>query len=176
MFCLKLRKAKSTLQNTHSAFEAQDDESEKEEEVVVKRQKLDCELTGEQKGKKLKEEGIILAENNRFWQAIDKWNQALTLLPNDETIYEMKAQSLMELNEIFPAVEAALKSVQLKCNWFVAYQTYGRALLNVGEIEKAVKSFCRAIHLNPEDGEVRQDLEHSLTLLSMRKQREREHQ
>lgn len=40
----------------------------------------------------------------------------------------------MELNEVFPAVQAAEKAVGLDPTWSVARQTLGRAQLGLGEV------------------------------------------
>lgn len=86
----------------------------------------------------------------------------------------------MELGEVFPAVEAAEKAVKLDPTWAVARQTLGRAQLGFGEVElvfslekvcltvtiasllytclQALKSFQKALHLDPSNLEVRQTL------------------
>ena len=43
----------------------------------------------------------------------------------------------MELEEIFPAVEAAKKAVHLRPDWPQGRQTLGRSLLNVGQLYPA---------------------------------------
>ena len=40
----------------------------------------------------------------------------------------------MELCEVFPAVQAAKKCVELSPLWWVAHQTLGRAFLGMGEV------------------------------------------
>ena len=47
----------------------------------------------------------------------------------------MFSQALLELNELFPAVEAAEEAVHLEPTWPVAWQTLGRAQIGLGEIE-----------------------------------------
>ena len=44
-------------------------------------------------------------------------------------------QVLLELGELFPAVESAEKAVSLDVTWAVARQMLGRAQLGLGEIE-----------------------------------------
>ena len=70
----------------------------------------------------------------RYWEAISRWDQALEITPLNEKLYEMKSQVLMELGEIHPALESAEKSAKIKPIWAEAFQTLGRAQLNVGEI------------------------------------------
>lgn len=40
----------------------------------------------------------------------------------------------MALGEVFPAVQVAEKTVNIAPTWWVAHQTLGRALVNVGEV------------------------------------------
>ncbi|XP_071811305.1 tetratricopeptide repeat protein 33-like isoform X2 [Apostichopus japonicus] len=109
------------------------------------------------KSERLVKEGVILAEAERYWEAIKKWDEALQLTPGKSSIYEMKAQALMELSEVFPAVQAAEKTVTLNPLWWTAHQTLARAQLGLGEVEMAKKSISRAIHINPAEMELWED-------------------
>ena len=46
----------------------------------------------------------------------------------------MLYQVLQELQEVFPAVESAMKATQYEPNWSTAWQTLGRAQLGLGEV------------------------------------------
>ncbi|ELT88252.1 hypothetical protein CAPTEDRAFT_154287 [Capitella teleta] len=122
------------------------------------------------KAHRLTSEGTVLAEAERFWEAITKWDEALQWNPKDGKVYEMKAQAYMQLSEVYPAVSAANKSVELAPLWWVSHQTLGRALLGLGEVQLAARSFCRAVHLAPDEVEV---LEEDLPwVLSLKQQQE----
>lgn len=41
---------------------------------------------------RLQDEGALLAENERYWEAIKYWNEALQLTPESAILQEMKAQ------------------------------------------------------------------------------------
>ncbi|XP_048875173.1 tetratricopeptide repeat protein 33 isoform X2 [Brienomyrus brachyistius] len=101
------------------------------------------------KSQRLKEEGSLLADEGRHWEAIKRWEEAIQLTPEDATLYEMKSQVLSHLQEVFPAVSAAEMSVKLRPLWWEAWQTLGRAQLNLGEVDLAVRSFQVAIHMCP---------------------------
>ncbi|XP_066505621.1 tetratricopeptide repeat protein 33 [Hoplias malabaricus] len=101
------------------------------------------------KSKRLKEEGSVLAEQGRHWEALRKWDEALQLTPEEAVLYEMKSQVLILLQEVFPAVQAAETAVKLRPSWWEGWQTLGRAQLSLGEVELAVRSFQVAIHLCP---------------------------
>ncbi|XP_014853474.1 PREDICTED: tetratricopeptide repeat protein 33 isoform X1 [Poecilia mexicana] len=109
------------------------------------------------KSKRLKEEGTLLAEEGRHWEAIKKWDEAIQLTPDSSPLYEMKSQVLTILHEVFPAVKAAEMAVKFRPLWWEGWQTLGRAQLNLGEVDLAVRSFQIAIHLCPSERSLWQD-------------------
>lgn len=44
------------------------------------------------KSKRLREEGALLAENERYWEAIKYWDEAIQLTPDSAVLHEMKSQ------------------------------------------------------------------------------------
>lgn len=44
------------------------------------------------KSKRLQHEGTVLAENQRYWEAIKYWNEAIELTPRSAVLHEMKGQ------------------------------------------------------------------------------------
>lgn len=42
----------------------------------------------------------------------------------------------MQLNELYPALQAAEKAVYLNPKWWAGQQTLGRALMGVGEVNR----------------------------------------
>lgn len=117
------------------------------------------------KKKRLQDEGCILAENERYWEALKKWDEAIQMDLNDEKLYEMKAQVLLELNELFPAISAAEQAVKLNPCWWLAHQTLGRAQLGVGEVHMALKCFSKAFHIQPSDEQLQEDITWANSLL-----------
>ncbi|XP_030629272.1 tetratricopeptide repeat protein 33 [Chanos chanos] len=109
------------------------------------------------KSKRLKEEGALLAEQGRHWEAVKRWDEAIQLTPDDAHLYEMKSQVLTILHEVFPAVQAAETSARLRPLWWESWQTLGRAQLGLGEVDLAVRSFQVAVHLHPSERRLWQD-------------------
>ncbi|XP_029639832.1 tetratricopeptide repeat protein 33 [Octopus sinensis] len=121
------------------------------------------------KSARLKEEGTTLCEAERYWEAIKIWSEAIQLTPYDARLHEMKAQALLILHEVFPAVQFAEKATRLQPNWWSAFQTLGRALLGLGEVHLAVRAFSKAVHLNPCVQELwEDDLKWACTLLDQK--------
>lgn len=44
------------------------------------------------KSKRLQNEGALLAENERYWEAIKYWDEAIQLTPKVAALHEMKSQ------------------------------------------------------------------------------------
>ncbi|XP_058536058.1 tetratricopeptide repeat protein 33 [Ochotona princeps] len=123
-----------------------------------------------ERSKQLKDEGASLAENKRYREAIQRWDEALHLTPNEAALHEMKAQVLMSLHEIFPAVHAAEMAVQCNPHSWESWQTLGRAQLGLGEILLAIRSFQVALHIYPMNPEIwKEDLSWARTLLEQQK-------
>lgn len=59
-------------------------------------------------------------------------------------------QVLLELHELFPAIQAAEKAVSLNPQWFVAHQTLGRAQMGFGDPEmvSTAEIFLQNIFVN----------------------------
>uniref|UniRef100_A0A3Q2YJH9 Tetratricopeptide repeat domain 33 n=1 Tax=Hippocampus comes TaxID=109280 RepID=A0A3Q2YJH9_HIPCM len=89
--------------------------------------------------------------------AVKKWDEAIQLTPYDPLLYEMKAQVLTTLQEVFPAVKAAETAVKLRNVWWEGWQTLGRAQLSMGEVDLALRSFQVAVHLRPWERALWQD-------------------
>lgn len=131
----------------------------------------------DQKILRLKDEGVTLAENEEYWQAIGRWDEALKIqqqnIPPEKTskvYHEMKSQAFIQLHEWEPAIESAKLALKSDPNWHSAHQTLGRAYLGVGNVLEAVKAFSRARHICPQDEEIKiLDLEWANSLLIHKK-------
>ncbi|XP_072024049.1 tetratricopeptide repeat protein 33-like [Amphiura filiformis] len=158
-------------QETEEEDEVEDGDALKWLEVAKKRKLLLLE-DARAKSLRLKDEGTVLAEAERYWEAIKKWDEALQLTPQDDTLLEMKAQVLMILHEVFPAVQTAEKAVEANPQWWVTYQTLARAQMGLGEIKMAIRNFCKAIHIKPDESDLwEDDLKWAVSLRQSEKQK-----
>uniref|UniRef100_A0A8C1H3W1 Tetratricopeptide repeat domain 33 n=2 Tax=Cyprinus carpio carpio TaxID=630221 RepID=A0A8C1H3W1_CYPCA len=174
--------SKTTVQQFEKDSEQADDEDVEKEGVdwlhVIKRRREvlleDCAA----KSKRLKDEGMLLAEQGRNWEALKRWDEAIQLTPDDAVLYEIKSQVLITLQEVFLAVQSAEMATRLRPLWWEAWQTLGRAQLSLGEVELAVRSFQVALHMYPSERPLwEEDLGWALQLREQQKAlREREKQ
>lgn len=183
-------------QQKSSVFDTNSSSSDEEVEVPAKHLRFSAVALEDSlaRAERLKSEGVVLAQEGRFWEAIKRFEEALDSKPHDETIWEMKAQALMQVclllditvsndqcfqfslfinssnvpqvHEWFPAIETVKRAIVCRPTWSVAYQTLGRAQSGLGEVELAQKSFSRAVHLDPSTPEVTDDLDWSRKLLA----------
>jgi len=189
-FGWKRKAGQSVSRDTSTAFELNakaDEDIDVESGVIdwlgLQRQaaKRPCLEDGRAKAARLREEGATLAGEERYWEALKKWDGALELTPDEAVIYEMKAQAYLALGEVYPALTAASRAVSLDPRWWPAHQTLGRTHLGLGEVRLALRCFQVAVHINPTDEELwESDLQWANTLLqrkhAMQEQRDAENE
>ncbi|CAN6476026.1 unnamed protein product [Victoria cruziana] len=114
-------------------------------------------------------EGNKLAENGRYYEALTKWEAALTLMPERAILHEQKAQVLLEIGEAWKALKAATRATELEPLWAEGWITLGRAQLNFGEPEASIESFDKALSIKPDLEEAKSDRQTALHLVKKRK-------
>ncbi|XP_078172007.1 tetratricopeptide repeat (TPR)-like superfamily protein [Carex rostrata] len=118
----------------------------------------------------LQSQGNQLAEAGKYKEALSKWETALNLMPENETVHEQKAQVLLELGDAWNSLKAATRATQLKPSWPEAWVTLGRAQLNFGEPDSAIESFDKALALKADNEEAKRDRQSAMHLVQKRKQ------
>merc|ERR1719296_172531 len=101
----------------------------------------------EGKRKRLIREGALLAEAERFAEALSHYEEALQLTDSpveQACILEQMSQVMLALDRDFDAVRLAERAVECRGDWWCAHLTLGRALLNFGEMTRAVETLRMA--------------------------------
>ncbi|KDP32882.1 hypothetical protein JCGZ_12174 [Jatropha curcas] len=115
-------------------------------------------------------QGNKLAEDGKYREALGKWEAALNLMPESAVLHEQKAQVLLEIGDAWNALRAATRASELEPSWAEAWVTLGRAQLNFGEPDSAIKSFDRALAIKPDYKEAQDDRHTAVHLVKRRKQ------
>ncbi|CAA7013447.1 unnamed protein product [Microthlaspi erraticum] len=113
-------------------------------------------------------QGDKLAEEGKYKEALGKWEAALNLVPENAVLHEQKAQVLLELGDSWKALKAASRATEIDPSWAEAWTTLGRAQLNFGEPDTAIKSFETALSINADSREVKDDLQTAKQLIKKR--------
>ncbi|XP_012873970.1 PREDICTED: tetratricopeptide repeat protein 33 [Dipodomys ordii] len=148
-----------------------------------------------EKSKQLKEEGANLAESKRYREAIQKWDEALQLTPNDATLYEMKSQVIIKNFILYEIVLCLIEAQDSNIQTFVeALNTEAQQIIRNMAFEailpvfasnlapfqsrpsvtdlcaSAIRSFQIALHIYPMNPEIwQEDLSWARTLQEQQK-------
>jgi superkiller protein 3 len=90
------------------------------------------------------EEGIIYGRKGDFQKAVDAFQKAIDLNPDDASVY-------YNLGITFDNVGDFQKAIDLKPDYASAYYNLGVTLYEMDEIQKDVDAYQKAINLNPDD-------------------------
>ncbi|KAF8103181.1 hypothetical protein N665_0188s0132 [Sinapis alba] len=115
-------------------------------------------------------QGDKLAEEGRYEEALGKWEAALNIVPENAVIHEQKAQVFLEIGDPWKALKAATRATEIEPSWAEAWTTLGRAQLNFGEPDSAIRSFETALSINAESREAKEDLQAAKQLIKKREQ------
>ncbi|KAG2252817.1 hypothetical protein Bca52824_082953 [Brassica carinata] len=115
-------------------------------------------------------QGDKLAEEGRYEEALGKWEAALNIVPENAVIHEQKAQVFLEIGDPWKALKAATRATEIDPSWAEAWTTLGRAQLNFGEPDSAIRSFETALSINAESKDAKEDLQAAKQLIKKREQ------
>eukprot|EP01040_Poterioochromonas_malhamensis_P020121 gene20121-23958_t len=121
-----------------------------------------CDVEDEQsnvlESTRLADVGVMNAEAGNYDAAITSFRQALFLQPKNFKVLEMLAQVYLETDQLLLALQAAEAAVQENERWKEGLQTLARCQREVGEVHLAQESFEKALRLDSESDELREEL------------------
>ncbi|POI35834.1 hypothetical protein CIB84_000413 [Bambusicola thoracicus] len=96
----------------------------------------------------LRHEGNLLYQEKKLHAALQKYNEALSLAPNDHLLYSNRSQ----INSTLKACEDALHDAETACRlqpyWLKGHLRKGQALANLGKTEEALREFLFCLALD----------------------------
>ncbi|XP_051486186.1 LON peptidase N-terminal domain and RING finger protein 3 isoform X2 [Apus apus] len=103
---------------------------------------------GQVKASRLRHEGNLLYKEKKLQAALQKYNEAVSLAPNDHLLYSNRSQ----INSTLKACEDALHDAETACRlqpyWLKGHLRKGQALANLGKTEEALREFLFCLALD----------------------------
>ena len=93
--------------------------------------------------------GMMLAQENRYFDAIINYDRSLAVLPTPEAATN-KGAALIELNQWENAAQSFLDAILLKPDFAPAWNNLGRLKLIFGDLDGARDAFFKAIDGDPQ--------------------------
>jgi hypothetical protein len=113
------------------------------------------------KAKQLLKKGNVLLKSKANEKALECFKQAIDVCPNrkeSSVIYANAAEALLRLYRFEEAVKMCGLSIQCREDYYQPHYRLGKALIEMGHQEGAVKSLQRACALAPENASVKKYL------------------
>jgi len=97
--------------------------------------------------------GASAAQIGKLDQAVQAFEQIISLNPNQANAYNNMGITLQEQGKLEEAIEAYNKALALKPDFAEAYFNMGNALKDQGKLEEAIEAYNRALAIKPEYAE-----------------------
>ncbi len=108
--------------------------------------------------KQLSQHGIALAQKGEMQAAIEAFDHAIQLNPQDGHVYLHLANAYLATSNLGAATQACQKAIHLLPEAAEAYATLGQIFHRNGKLESAMVEYQKAIGLNAEIAEYHYDL------------------
>ena len=95
--------------------------------------------------------GVILAKQQQYQQAIERYRQAIALKSDYDWSYNKLGEAFLNSGRTSDAVQAFIQAVTLNQNNPLFYYNLGEALVQKDAVERGVICFRQAVQLNPQD-------------------------
>ncbi|XP_043348083.1 LON peptidase N-terminal domain and RING finger protein 3 isoform X2 [Dermochelys coriacea] len=103
---------------------------------------------GQVSASQLRHEGNFLYKEKKLQAALQKYNEAVSLAPNDHLLYSNRSQINSTLKSYEDALHDAETACRLQPYWSKGHLRKGQALANVGKIEDSLREFLFCLALD----------------------------
>jgi tetratricopeptide (TPR) repeat protein len=117
--------------------------------------------------------GNTMCELNKYDEAIECYDKAIELNPNNADAYNNKGTVLSELRNYHQAIECYDKAIALSKNDDIIYYNKGNALCELNKYDEAIEYYDKAIELNPNNADAYNNKAYAL-FKSLRRKKARE--
>jgi len=109
--------------------------------------------TAAQKANLLFERGLLHSTVGEYVEAIDSYDRAVTIKPDDDAAWYNRGIALFNLGRYEEAIKSYDRALKIKPDKDAAWYNRGIALFNLGRYEEAIKSYDRALTIKPDKDE-----------------------
>ena len=113
-----------------------------------------------------KDKANALLKNKEYTKALEMYNKAVELAPEDKVHYSNRSACYINLNDCKKALEDAEKCIDLDSKWGRGYQRKGQAQLKMDLYEESIVSFKEGLKHDPENTTLKECLEEAEKLNS----------
>ncbi|XP_063793422.1 LON peptidase N-terminal domain and RING finger protein 3 [Pseudophryne corroboree] len=100
---------------------------------------------------RLRHEGNALFKDNKWAEALEKYNEAITLVSHDHLLYSNRSMIHLSLKSYELALEDADAACKLQPYWLKGHLRKAHALANLGRTEEALKEFIFCLVLDSDN-------------------------
>ena len=93
--------------------------------------------------------GVVYTNLKQYQRAIEDYNAAIRLMPNDYESYNNRGGAYSNLGQYQRAIEDYDEAIRLKSDFAAAYNNRGTAYGNLGKKQLAIEDYSSAIRLEP---------------------------
>ena len=113
-----------------------------------------------------KDKANALLKNKEYTKALEMYNKAVELAPDDKVHYSNRSACYTNLNECQKAIEDANKCIELDSKWSRGYQRKGQAQLKLDLYEESIATFKSGLEHDPENKTLKECLDEATLLNS----------
>ncbi|MGB3509291.1 MAG: tetratricopeptide repeat protein [Microcoleaceae cyanobacterium] len=103
-------------------------------------------------------QGLIKLQKRDNTGALEDYNRAINLNPNNHQSYNNKGIAIAQLGNLTEAIENFQRALELNPKDPQTYHNLGAAYAEVGELNQAIEYFSKALELNPQDSQTHYNL------------------
>ncbi|NJR58953.1 MAG: tetratricopeptide repeat protein [Cyanobacteria bacterium CRU_2_1] len=106
--------------------------------------------TPERKAELYREQGLLFDAAQDYSNAIESYDQALAIKPDDHEAWNKRGIVLARLERYEAAIDSFDKALEFKPDYHYAWYSRGLALRKLGRYEEAIDSYDKALAIKPD--------------------------
>src|SRR3974390_298387 len=106
-------------------------------------------LTNDRRATTLNDRGVAYARNQQPKEALEDFNRAIQLFPENAAVYNNRGNLLLALGAAREAIKDFDRALVLAPGYAAAYSNRAGAYLRLGQIDRAIAGYSKAVALTP---------------------------